>query len=66
MITGVMEGSWQGGNWPRMIELYAIKDIPDLRLYGIDVARHVNGYTSNTNNSQSLSNRQFGSRSVFI
>ena len=43
MITGLLEGSWSN-NWPRMVELYAIKDIPDLRSYGFDVA--ANGVNS--------------------
>ena len=64
MITGVMEGSWNGGNWPRMIELYAIKDIPDLRLYGIDVG--TSSYTSNTNNSQALSNQSLVAGQFYI
>ena len=49
MITGVLEGAMGNRSYPRMIELYAIKDIPDLRLYGFDVA-------SNGSNSTTISN----------
>ena len=39
-----------------MIELYAIKDIPDLRLYGFDVASNGANSTTINNNQQILSN----------
>ena len=46
MITGVLEGNRNGAaNEPRIVELYAVRDIPDLALYGLQIAD--NGVNSN-------------------
>ena len=41
MITGILEGPISS-KWPRMIEFYAMKDIPDLRLYGFEARNNGN------------------------
>ena len=38
MISGVLDGNRNGGNEPRIVELYAVRDIPNLSLYGLDIA----------------------------
>ena len=37
MITGILDGDLSGG-YPKYLELYAVTDIADLTIYGIDVA----------------------------
>ena len=44
MITGVFDGV-KNSHWPKVVELYALKDIPDLRKYGFDVAHNGTGST---------------------
>ena len=39
MITGVLKGDRNGSSWPRIVELFAVRDIPNLAAYGLDIAQ---------------------------
>ena len=52
MISGLFKGDI-GDTYPRAIELYAFEDIPDLSVYGIEIASNGNqptGQMFNLNN----------------
>ena len=46
MISAVVRADRSSNNMPEFIELYALNDIANLSLYGIDVANSGNGYES--------------------
>ena len=46
MISAVVRADRGNNNMPEFIELYALNDIANLSLYGIDVANSGNGYES--------------------